>query len=98
MANTRQAKKIKTTTAARAAGRPGREARTRAVKYPYLRQAAKKMGYNFSYLYRVLEGRDPHFKGRRGLKMEYWDTAAHIAIEKGNLEIVPECARKMAHN
>lgn len=53
----------------------------RKVKYPHLRRAAKEMGYNFTYLYRVLEGY-PGFKGRYGLKDEYWKTSSRIESEK----------------
>jgi len=54
----------------------------RRIKYPNLRRAAERMGYNFTYLYRVLEGREPHYKGRKGLKEEYWKVAAEIEAER----------------
>lgn len=53
----------------------------RKVKYPHLRRAAAEMGYNFTYLYRVLEGY-PGFKGRNGLKAEYWRMSERIADQK----------------
>lgn len=40
------------------------------------------MGYNFSYLYRVLEGRDPHFKDRKGLKEKFWNISSRITLEQ----------------
>ena len=70
MANRTQAK----TTAAANPRRP--------VKYPHLRRAALEMGYHFTYLWRVLDGRDPHFKGRPGLKAEFWKVSARITAEK----------------
>ena len=54
----------------------------RKVKYPHLRRAAREMGYDFSYLWRVLECK-PGFKGRAGLKEEYHRTAARISAGKG---------------
>ncbi len=48
----------------------------RKVKYPHLRAAAREMGYDFSYLYRVLEGQ---YKGRAGLREEFWAASARIA-------------------
>ena len=56
-------------------------ANKRKVKYPHLRRAALEMGYNFSYLWRVLEGK-PGFKGRAGLREEYHRTAARISAGK----------------
>lgn len=41
------------------------------VKYPNLRQASQNIGYNFSYIWRVLEGK-PGYSGRKGLKEEFW--------------------------
>ena len=76
MANTTQEKIKKPATT-----RVGKDWRSGQGKYPHLRKAAFRMGYNHTYLYRVLEGRDPHFKGRKGLKEEYWNTAKHIAAE-----------------
>ena len=51
----------------------------RKVKYPHLRRAAREMGYNYSYLYRVLEG---EYKGRAGLRSEYWAVSAEITAAK----------------
>ena len=51
------------------------------AKYPNLRRAAANMGYNFSYLWRVLEGQ-PGFKGKAGLKDEFWAESARIAAER----------------
>lgn len=56
-------------------------ANKRKVKYPHLRSAAREMGYNFSYLWRVLEGK-PGFTGRAGLREEYHRTAARISAGK----------------
>jgi len=53
----------------------------RKVKYPHLRNAAKEMGYDFTYLYRVLEGY-PGFKGRPGLAADYWRTSERIGRQK----------------
>lgn len=53
----------------------------RRVKYPHLRRAAANMGYDFSYLYRVLEGQ-PGFKGRAGLVDDFWLESARIEAEK----------------
>ncbi len=60
----------------------------RIVKYPNLRRAAIEMGYNFTYLYRVLEGRDPHFKGRKGLKDDFWRVSARITKERNDKRLV----------
>lgn len=51
------------------------------VKYPNLRRAAAEMGYDFTYLWRVLEGK-PGFKGRAGLVDEFWAVSAQIAAER----------------
>lgn len=53
----------------------------RRVKYPNLRRAAEAMGYNFTYLYRVLEGQ-PGFVGRPGLVDDFWAESARIAAER----------------
>ena len=52
------------------------------VKYPHLRRAAREMGYDFSYLWRVLEQKSG-YRGRPGLREEYLYTASQIAEEKG---------------
>lgn len=61
--------------------RGGEMVRGRVVKYPYIREAARRMGYNFSYLWRVLEGK-PHFKGRPGLVEEYWEMVERVAKDE----------------
>lgn len=53
----------------------------RKVKYPWLRRAAAEMGYDFTYLWRVLEGK-PGFAGRPGLAAEYWRVSARIGRER----------------
>lgn len=55
------------------------------VKYPHLRQAAKNMGYNFSYLWRVLEGK-PGFAGRAGLADEFWAESKRLSAKKARKE------------
>jgi hypothetical protein len=57
----------------------------RRVKYPHLRRAAREMGYDFSYLWRVLEGK-PGFKGRAGLKEDFWAASRRISAEKARAE------------
>lgn len=56
-------------------------ARKRKVKYPNLRKAAENMGYNFTYIYRVLEGA-PGFPGRPGLIDDFWTESAKIQAER----------------
>ena len=51
------------------------------VKYPHLRRAAANMGYNHSYIYRVLE-RQPGYRGRPGLAEDYWAESARIEKAK----------------
>lgn len=53
----------------------------RRVKYPHLRRASANLGYNFTYLWRVLEGQ-PGFKGRAGLKEDFWAESARITEDK----------------
>lgn len=57
----------------------------RRVKYPNLRRAAERMGYNFSYLYRVLEGQ-PGFKGRPGLVDDFWAESERLTAERAATE------------
>ena len=51
------------------------------VKYPHLRRAAREMGYNFTYIWRVLEGK-PGFVGRPGLVDEFWAESNRIEAER----------------
>lgn len=53
----------------------------RKVKYPHLRRAAREMGYNFTYIWRVLEGK-PGFVGRPGLVDEFWAESNRIEAER----------------
>ena len=57
------------------------KANRRQVKYPHLRRAAENMGYNYSYLWRVLEGK-PGFKGRDRLVDDYWAESRRIEVER----------------
>lgn len=61
--------------------RAARAAALRHVKYPNLRRASANMGYNFTYLYRVLEGQ-PGFKGREGLREDFWAESQRISAER----------------
>ena len=56
-------------------------ANKRKVKYPHLRRAAREMGYNFTYIWRVLEGK-PGFVGRPGLVDEFWAESNRIEAER----------------
>ena len=60
---------------------PQKREGARVVKYPNLRRAAAAMGYNYTYLWRVLEGK-PGFKGRPGLIEDFWAMSARIAAER----------------
>ena len=58
-----------------------KKANKRVFKYPNLRRAAENMGYNFTYLWRVLEGA-PGFPGRPGLVDEFWAESAKIQSDR----------------
>ena len=58
----------------------------RQVKYPNLRRAAERMGYNFTYLWRVLE-RHPGFDGRAGLREDFWVESHRISAERETARI-----------
>ena len=60
---------------------PQKRKGVRIVKYPNLRRAAVAMGYDFTYLWRVLEGK-PGFKGRAGLVEDFWAMSARIQAER----------------
>lgn len=49
----------------------------RKIKYPNLNQAARNMGYDVSYIWRVLEGK-PGYPGRAGLVEDFWKESQRI--------------------
>ena len=54
-------------------------AHKKTVKYPYLREASRNMGYDFSYIWRVLEGK-PGYSGRPGLTDDFWAESERLTI------------------
>lgn len=55
------------------------------VKYPHLRAASRNMGYNFSYIWRVLEQK-PGFSGRTGLVDEFWAESKRLSAKQTRKE------------